>query len=177
VAATREDYEGLLSRLDDDDLADGVALDISRQLVELEPERVDGWWAMASALAWSLGERRGSTLRDDTRFDEMLRAYDRVIELDGTDAAAPYNKARMLARADRFADAYQAYMLAGRTESAHPRADIDWPAAWHYEQAAEMALRAGDAAGAQLAAEAAIGAGDVDDADAAELIARLRSEM
>jgi len=45
-------------------------------------------------------------------FPELLAAWDRAMALDQTDAATPYNKARVLYRARMMSDAYEAFMLA-----------------------------------------------------------------
>jgi hypothetical protein len=177
MAAESDEYARLLAlfQSEDDDASDSELLSSARRLAELKPDSVESWLPLANITDWMLRERRGTALRDDPLFPEMLAAYDKVIALDGTDSAEPYNKACMLARAGLLDDAYEGFMLAGRTEMAHP-GDIDWPAGWHFEHAARVALEADDDERASRAAEAAFDSGDFEDASAESMLSRLRLE-
>lgn len=164
----------LLAR-ESSDLSDQERLELARRVTELAPRQPDSWWAVATHIVWMLRELDGEELRSHPLFPELIAAWNTAIALDGTDAAAPYNKAAALSRADLVRDAYAAFMLAGQTEVAHPSTDIDWPAHWHFENAADSALACGDNELALLAAQAAIDAG-AEDADAASLLEHLRIE-
>jgi tetratricopeptide (TPR) repeat protein len=176
----RSEYQQLHAQLEGEEssLTDEELLAICRQLVVLAPREADSWWHLALELDAQLGELReqgGAPFREDPSFVEMIRAYDRAIELDRTDVAFPYNKGRNLAKAGLLDEAYDAFMLAGTTELAHP-GDIEWPAAWHFESAAEVALKSGREDKALAAAQAAIDTGEADDLDAERMITRLEQE-
>ncbi|MBE0418344.1 MAG: hypothetical protein IBX63_11320 [Coriobacteriia bacterium] len=164
----------LLER-EDSDLPDEERLNLARRLTALAPKQADSWWSVATQIDWMLRDAAGEDLREDPLVDELILAWDRVTELDPTDAAAPYNKSRILRSVGRLREAYDALMLAGKTEQAHPNREIEWPAVFHYEDAAELALQLGDNELALSAAQAALAAG-ASDPSAAALLNRLRDE-
>ena len=157
-------------------LGDEERLELARNLTRLAPAQADSWWSVATQLDWMLRDIDGEQLRDHPLFPELVSAWDRAMALDRTDAATPYNKARALRRAGLLQEAYEALMLAGRTEMAHPSVDAAWPADWHFEGAAEVALECGNQELALSAAQAAIDAG-ASDGDALALLERIREEV
>lgn len=175
-AAARE-YRHLSTVLAKEDagLSDLERLGAARRLTELAPTQADSWWSVATQITWMLRDLEGEPLRVHPQFSELIAAWDHAIAIDATDAAAPYNKAGVLSRAGLRSEAYDSLMAAGRTELAHPSSDVDWPAHWHFEDAAELALENDDTELARLAAQSAIDAGARDD-DAASLLERIRGE-
>jgi hypothetical protein len=174
--ATREyrHISALLAK-DDSGLSEDEQLDLARRLTELAPAQPDSWWSVATQIDWMLRNLDGDGLREHPLFPELISAWDQAMALDKKDAAIPYNKARALYRAGLLDQAYEAFMLAGRTELAHPSTDIEWPAEWHFENAADVALESGRRTLALAAAQAAVDAG-ASDADAASMLARLLEE-
>ena len=156
------------------DLADEQRLALARRLAELAPAQADSWWSVATQIDWMLKDLLGAPLAEHPLFPELIAAWTRAIKADPSDSSSPYMKGRDLHRAGLFEDAYAAFMLAGKTETAHP-SDIEWPAYWHYEHAVFDALECGREDLALPAARAAIDAG-AQDTDAASLIDRVASE-
>ena len=176
-SARAREYRHLSTVLDRDDpaVSDDERLDLARRLVRLAPAQAGSWWKLATQIDWMLRDVEGHELAQHPLFSELQAAWDRAIELDSSDAAAPYNKSTSLRRAGLLREAFTALMLAGATEAAHPSSDIEWPASWHFEDAASVALELSDHVSAIHAARAALGAGAADSSPEC-LLERLREE-
>ena len=171
----REDLRALFDS-DSHGLGDEELRDAALRFVEIAPDDLDAWWALANIDYWLLRDMEGHALRADARFEEMVSAYRHVIEIDPTDSAGPYNLATCLESARLLDEAFDMYVLAGDTESAHPRSEFEWPSWWHYEQAVQVALDRGDRERALSAASKAFETGDAPDPSPEDMVARLSAE-
>ena len=176
--APSDEVERLRSLFDSENpgLSDDEMRLAALRFAEIAPDDLDAWWALANIDYWLLRDIEGSALRNDPRFEEMVVAYRHVIEIDPSDSAAPYNMATCLERAGAVDDAYDAYILAGDTETAHPRPEFEWPAWWHYEHATEVALAQHDRDKASFAAQKAVATGEAPDLSPGDMLTRLSAE-
>ena len=147
-------------------------LAILRQLLIFEPDDAGLWSALAFKLGYLLtdiSEQGGLALRSDPMFWEMISAFERASELSPDDVAGPYNRAAAFKEAGLLEEAYPLYLQAGRLEVAHP-GDIEWPAAWHFRHAAEVALELGRPDDARAALQEAVDLCGADDPDVLEVL-------
>jgi tetratricopeptide (TPR) repeat protein len=140
------EFDRLRAELEPLRCGDPRALEISRHLVQLDPSSADAWEALAWDLEFTLFPNPGETtpeVASDSRFAELIHAWDTLAALDESAVWAVYNCGTAYRKVGAFDQAARKHLEAGRRELS--LADCDAAeAASNFSIAADCAAEVGD---------------------------------
>lgn len=116
---SRREYAALYSQWEQEEWSDEDPqkfVRLARRLTELEPSNPNAWDALATSLMGLLcppesdAQEVIESLKDSPLFWEMVLAFQREMELDPSESAAPWNRAICFERAGLHDKAYTDYL-------------------------------------------------------------------